>query len=218
MTSEIIINIRKCKYNKEMEKIPRSKTSETGKTTTTIESILFFSAIAMLLVSTITFGNTAPQHLTNNNAYAQTSSTTLEKPIFRGNMLASDSKVVEVTNNTATIESNYSGNGTVIVANGSSIPVTVLMTVVGTYDSTGQFNGKGQGLLRTHDGASTAAYTLTFTGSNLTLQANSNPQGSINFNDLTTGNLANLNNTNGIFKAQIEPISTYTTLEAWEQK
>jgi hypothetical protein len=136
---------------------------------------------------------------------------TLGKLIFRENGHIVVNRVLEVTDNSATIESTYTGTG---VVNGTTT-VTDIGTVSYTVNNTGQLSGKGQGLIRTTDGAM-AAYTENFTGSQ-DIQGNRNIQGTIHFNSLATEKLAEWGNTTTLLKVQINP-SDYFTAQGWQQK
>lgn len=61
-----------------------------------------------------------------------------------------------------------------------------------------------------------AAYTDKFAESK-DIQGNDNAQGTIHFAALATGKLANLSNTNAIFKVQHNLTGSYIS-QAWEQK
>jgi hypothetical protein len=165
------------------------------------------SHIAATTSSTGTENATASK--TNMSA---TTAARLGKLIFRETGHVIVNRVLDVTDNSVTIESSYTGNG---VVNGTT-SVLDIGTVTYTVDSTGQVTGKGQGLLRTSDGSSIAAYSQKYTATE-DIQGNTNVQGTVHFSSLATGKLADLSNTNNVFKAQITP-SGSSTLQAWEQQ
>jgi hypothetical protein len=120
--------------------------------------------------------------------------------------------VLRVTNDSVTIEASYTGNAVV----NSTTSVIDMGTVAYNINNMGQISGIGQGFSRTTDGSSAAAYTVRFTGS-IDLQGNTNVQGLGHFTSLTTGKLADMSNTNTLFKSQINPAG-YFTLQAWQRK
>ncbi len=139
--------------------------------------------------------------------------TSLGTIIFKENAHLIVSRIVKVTSNSFTIESTYRGNGVVKGA----ISITDIGTDAYIVNSTGQFAGKGQGLLRTSDGGiSMAAYTEELTGYR-DLQGKINAQGTMHFTALATGKLANLSNTSIIFKVKATHAGDLT-LQSWEQK
>ncbi len=151
-------------------------------------------------------------HTTGTTANA-TAGPTLGKQILQETGHIIVSRVTSVTDTLVTIEHTYKNTGTF---NGTT-SITDIGTATNTINNRGQIgDGKGQGLLRTSDGTSMAAYTLRSTGS-LDIHGNSNIQGAMHFTLPSTGKLASLHDANLIFKAQTNP-SGDSKLKAWETK
>ncbi len=142
-----------------------------------------------------------------------TAGPTLGKQILQETGHTVVSRVTSVTDTLVTIEHTWSEAGTF---NGTT-SITDTGTATNTVDSIGQIgDGKGQGLLRTSDGTSMAAFKEKYTGSQ-DIHGNINIQGTMNFTSLATGKLASLHDANLIFKVQTNP-SGDSTLKAWELK
>ncbi len=171
-----------------------------------------FAAMFSLAATT-----TIPSFAQNENTATTTTNATrapiLGKLILQTTCHTVVDRVTSVTNTLVTIEHTYSETGTF---NGTT-SITDIGTVTDTINSTGQIgDGKGQGLLRTADGTSMAAYEEKYTGSQ-DIHGNTNFQGTMNFTSLATGKLSSLHGTTLIFKVQDDP-SGDSTLKAWEQK
>ncbi len=142
-----------------------------------------------------------------------TAAPTLGKQILQETGHIIVSRVTSVTDTLVTIEHTYKNTGTF----DGTTSITDIGTATNTINNRGQIgDGKGQGLLRTSDGTSMAAFKEKYTGSQ-DIHGNGNIQGTMNFTSLATGKLASLHGTNLIFKAQTNP-SGDITLKAWELK
>ncbi len=155
----------------------------------------------------------ATTNATRSNITAGTTTATLGKQILQETGHTVLERITSVTNTLITTEGTWHSTGTF---NGNT-SITDMGTATNTVNNMGQIgDGKGQGLLRTSDGTSMAAYREKYTGSQ-DINGNTNFQGTMNFTSLATGKLASLHGTTLIFKVQDDP-SGDSTLKAWEQK
>ena len=178
-----------------------------------------FAATFSLLAATTTTASFAQNAITTtqNNATTTANATrgggaaTLGKQILQETGQTVVNRVTAVNNTSATIESTYTDKGTF---NGTT-SVTDMGTVTYAINNMGQVAGKGQGLLRTSDGAM-AAYKERFTGYE-DIQGKTNIQGTMNFTSLATGKLGSLHGADLVFKVQTDT-SGNSELKAWEIK
>jgi hypothetical protein len=175
-------------------------------------SLLAATTITATFAQNPTMTTTSSNNATTKTTMANATETaTLGKLILKENGHRILGRVIGVTNNSYTMESTYAGNG---VYNGTT-PVIDMITTTATINSTGHYSGKGQGLLRASDGTSIAAYAEKYTGAE-DMKGNDNAQGTIHFTSLATGKLASLNNTDAVFKVQLDLTGSFT-LQAWQQ-
>jgi hypothetical protein len=180
-----------------------------------------FAATFSLLAATTTTATFAQNAITTTSSNNATTTTmankteggaaTLGKQILQETGHAVVNRVIAVNNTSATIESTYTDKGTF---NGTT-SVTDMGTVTYTINNMGQVAGKGQGLLRTSDGAM-AAYKERYTGSE-DIHGKTNIQGTMNFTSLATGSLGSLHGADLVFKVQTDT-SGNSELKGWEIK
>ena len=155
----------------------------------------------------------ATTNATRSNVTGGTTTATLGKQILQETGHTVLERITSVTNTLITTEGTWYSTGKF---NGTT-SITDMGTATNTVNNMGQIgDGKGQGLLRTSDGTSMAAYREKYTGSQ-DIHGNINIQGTMNFTSLATGKLASLHGTTLIFKVQTNPAGD-STLKAWELK